>query len=263
MGDHLRLWVGDRECRIELFEDQAPSLCHAVKQALPHTSFAVHCQTAGEEFYTNLIGRIVEGLDAMQEIGSALLAECTALPARVALLGRVTAPDRLPALPQPTTSFTLLARAFLEQTVAGIPRDILGLRTLPKPAMGNIPARFHASAALLALLDNLLGCRVLALEGSQPLTSVTATAAMLARRSIRWLGAAGLHETVDLVKQLASWLETDPPRTATGFAASTEEVLVALGRLRIWADAIAPWIRLSRDYMPDSAWLGELVSLRQ
>lgn len=211
---------------------------------------------------TNVVGRIVGDLDAARTIGASLL-EQSALPARLAVDGDDGPEAPLPPLPEPTTAFSSVARAHLASTLGGIPDEIERLRRLPRLAMGNVPARFHASAALMAISDNLLVCRRLALDGHVPMGALVVTAATLARRSTRWLTVAGLYQSADVLRQLADWLETDGPPTAAAFVASIEEVQVALGRLRIWADAITPWSRLSHDYLPDSRWLGDLTAFNR
>ena len=152
-----------------------------------------------------------------------------------------------------------MARAYLESTLGGMPAEIERLRELPRLAMGNLAARFQASGALSALSDGLLLCRLQALQGEVPLPCVVSTAAMVTRRSTRWLAMAGLRESAAVIQQLADWLEGTGPASAPEFAAGTEEILVALGRLRLWADAIAPWQHLTRDYLPDQRWLGDLA----
>ena len=301
MAERLRLQVGDRACVFELFEGAAPGLSAALRRATPHTSIAVHCQTAGAEFCvplpffhwhenrrvpvagdvgyasfnnylcvyygemdpddgpTNLIGRVVEGLDAAHAIGATLL-DRGALVARLAADG-LAAPDAvLPSPPEPATAFTPVARAYLESTLGGMPAEIERLRELPRLAMGNVAARFQAAGALLALSDSLLLCRLQALQGEVPLPCAVSTAAMVTRRSTRWLAMAGLRQSSGVIQELADWLVNEGPASALEVAASTEEVLVALGRLRLWADAIVPWQRLTRDYLPDQSWLGDLAA---
>lgn len=204
---------------------------------------------------TNVVGRVVEGFDCVERAGARLL-HGTFLLARVAVLGAEAQAEHLPPVPQPATAFTSVARAFLERTISGVPDDIRHLRAVQKLAMGNIAARFHASTALLAITDNLLLCRTQAVQDGMPLPYVNTFAAALTRRSTRWLTNAGLLDAAGIARALAEWLETeDAPTTGEEFASGVDDVLVALGRLRIWVDAVTPWARLSGDYLPDSAWL--------
>jgi hypothetical protein len=303
MATLMSLRVGDRACTFELFEDAAPGLCAALRRATPHTSIAVHCQTAGAEFClplpffhwhenrrvpvagdvgyasfnnylcvyygemdpddgpTNLIGRVVGGADAVRAIGGALL-ERGAAVAHLAVVGVETPDAALPPPPEPVTAFTPVARAYLESTLRGMPAEIERLRQLPRLAMGNVAARFQAAGALLALSESLLLCRLQALQGDIPLSCVVSAATMAARRYTRSLAMLGLGQSAAVMRELAEWLEDAGPASAPEFVASTEEVLVALGRMRLWADAVAPWQHLTRDYLPDQRWLGDLAEVK-
>jgi hypothetical protein len=204
---------------------------------------------------TNVLGRVRGGLEVVRDIGAALL-ERSALPARLSIVGQAAAADApLPDEPQPATPFTPVARAYLERSLGGMPDEIQHVRMLRRRAMGNMAARFHASSALMEAANILFACRQEALAGSVPQASINRVSAALARRSTRWLTMAGLADSAATVARLADWLESGGAGSAAEFAASVEELLVGLGRRRIWADAILPWPRLSRDYLPDAAWL--------
>lgn len=293
--EQIDVVVGGHELVVSLDTGSAPHLTSALLRALPHQSFAAHCQVAGAEFCvpvpffhwhenrrmptpgdvgyasfgnylcfyygpmapmdgpTNIIGRVHSSGRALEALGTLLLKA----GAHKADIRNHAQPGAARSLLPPLATLTTLAamsRALLESTLVSPPEDIANLRRVELPAMGNIAGRLQASVLLLSLSEAIMNARTLVLESPSSLaTAIVSVAAQMGRYS-RWLAMAGLPAT-------ASWLERarnvlrDETLRADEFVASLDEALVAIGRLRFWAEAVSPWHRVTDDYAAESTWM--------
>jgi hypothetical protein len=293
--EQIEVVVGQHELVVVLDVDAAPGLTSALLRALPHSSLAVHCQTAGAEFCvpvpffhwhenrrpptsgdvgyasfgnylcfyygpmvamdgpTNVIGRLSSSAHALEALG-ALLLKTGAQMANIQNHARPgTESASLPPFPSRTTAFARMSRTLLESSLASPPEDIAHLRGVKLPAMGNMAGRLQASVLLLSLSEALMNARTLAPDFPHALPTVVACLVAQMGRYSRWLAMAGLPAT-------AAWLEItrdvlrDETLRADEFVAGLEEALVAIGRLRFWAEAVSPWHRVTEDYAAESNW---------
>jgi hypothetical protein len=290
----LVLQVGSNKIAIELDAARAPGLVEAIVHALPHATLAAHCQVAGAEFCvpvpffhwhenrriptpgdvgyasfgnylcfyygemaagdgpTNVVGRVASDDSLLACLGQRLLKEGAQ---RASLYAAAEFPSGEAALGRPADShMAKLSRALLESSLIDPPEDIVHLRSVALPAMGNIAARMQASVLLLSLAEVIMNARMLVLNAPASLGQVVAGLSNQLGRYARWLAMAGMPG-------LARWLATaqvalrPPPSELTTLGHDLEEALVAIARLRFWAEAISPWHKVDGDYRDsDSTW---------
>jgi hypothetical protein len=148
----------------------------------------------------------------------------------------------------------LLARELLVSALAPRPADIDALRRAALPAMGYIAGRLQASMLLLAVAEILFMARSQIVATPADVVAIAAGMATQLGRYGRWLAMAGMEGTGKWIGRFERALGNDAP-TPAQLVAGLEEALVAVGRLRFWAEAISPWHRVGPAVGPDAGWI--------
>jgi hypothetical protein len=286
----ITLRTGAETIEIELASEAAPSLSAAVLACMPHGTIAVHTQTAGAEFYaplpffhwhenrreplpgnvgyasfgnyicfyygemaqadgpTNVVGH-VQDLRKLTLLGKRLL-ETGALRAELLVEGKTerAAQTTGTRIHQP---FVASCGALLELALENPPAPVTELVRARLPAMSNVAGRLQASGFMMSLAEMLFMARELAIREARAVVACRLVGNQLTRHA-RWLEMAGMPSVAHRLRAIAGTLAPDLP--VAELVAGLESLLVAVGRLRLWIDAISPWHLLQRQFGNDG-WL--------
>lgn len=190
----------------------------------------------------NVLARLVEGEDAMRRAARAVLERGT-LPATVFLEGEEEGQGALPLSP-PETALTPRVRTFLDSVWGQEPDDVRALRTFTRPLMGNTPCVLYACFDLFWAGETLQTCRELLREGRLSLPDLNRTTAALLERTRRRLAHWEMPATVSLLADCVDYFGSKGPAIADEYDSITRDLLVALGRVQSWIDALIPWAKL-------------------
>lgn len=135
-------------------------------------------------------------------------------------------------------------RAFIARCWLHEPADIVQLRTVSRPPMGNLPCCFYANFNLFWAGENLQVCRQLVKEGVLPAQAIGQIAAGLLERHAARLEKWSMTETVALERMLAQYFKGKGPVTNEEFLAVVEHAMIALDRMQSWIDGLLPWSEL-------------------
>ncbi len=135
-------------------------------------------------------------------------------------------------------------RAFIARCWLHEPADIVQLRMVSRPPMGNLPCCFYANFNLFWAGENLQVCRQLVKEGVLPAQAVGQIAAGLLERHAARLEKWSMTETVALERTLAQYFKGKGPATNEEFLAVVEHAMIALDRVQSWIDGLLPWSEL-------------------
>lgn len=286
----VTLRIGAEAIDIDLVTEAAPSLTAAILACSPHSTIAVHTQTAGAEFYaplpffhwhenrreprpgdvgyasfgnyicfyygemakadgpTNVVGRVTD-LSALVQLGARLL-KIGALRAELLVAGVTEPAEGTPRSP----SSQLFARAceeLLELALANPPAPIVELLQARLPAMSNVAGRLQASGFMMGLAEMLFMMRGLAVREPNAELPCRLMGDQLVRYA-RWVEMAGMTSVAHALRAIARNLA--PNLSAAELISGLESVLVAVGRLRLWVDAVSPWHILQQQF-GDDEWL--------
>ena len=289
----VEVLVGERRLEVMLDEKRAPGLASALRRSVPHDTLAVHVQTAGDEFCvpvpffhwyenrrkpepgdvgyasfgnylcfyygsmaeqdgpTNVVGHIASNSQDVVELGRELLRS----GAKMARVMGAEPPVPGAVHPSPLTqhAFAQTCRALRESALKEVPSDILQLRKMELPAMGNVAGRMQSCGLLLAVSEVFMTSRTLILEQESDLALLVKCLAVQLSRYGRWLAMAGMPETARHLSRLEQTL--GEPTSAAVIVPALEDALLAFGRLRFWAEAISPWHSLAGGFTDDSGWV--------
>jgi hypothetical protein len=135
-------------------------------------------------------------------------------------------------------------RAFIARCWLHEPADIVQLRMVSRPPMGNLPCCFYANFNLFWAGENLQVCRQLVKEGMLPAQAIGQIAAGLLERHAARLEKWSMTETVALERMLAQYFKGKGPATNEEFLAVVEHAMIALDRVQSWIDGLLPWSEL-------------------
>ncbi len=135
-------------------------------------------------------------------------------------------------------------RAYIARCWLHEPADIIQLRSISRPPMGNLPCCFYANFNLFWAGENLQVCRQLVKEGVLPVQVVCQTVAGLLERHAARLEKWSMTETVALERMLAQYFKGKGPASSEEFLAVLEHTLIALDRVQSWIDGLLPWNEL-------------------
>ena len=135
-------------------------------------------------------------------------------------------------------------RAYISRCWLHEPADIVQLRSISRPPMGNLPCCFYANFNLFWAGENLQVCRQLVKDGAMPVQAVGRIVAELLERSAARLEKWSMTETVALEHMLAQYFKGKGPNSAEEFLAVVEHALIALDRVQSWIDGLLPWNEL-------------------
>ena len=135
-------------------------------------------------------------------------------------------------------------RAFIARCWLHEPADIVQLRMVSRPPMGNLPCCFYANFNLFWAGENLQVCRQLVKEGVLPAQAIGQIAAGLLERHAARLEKWSMTETVALERTLARYFKGKGPATNEEFLAVVEHAMIALDRVQSWIDGLLPWSEL-------------------
>jgi hypothetical protein len=290
----LAMVVRGERLAIELDTAGAPGLTAALGACLPHATFAIHTQTAGAEFCvpvpffhwhenrrvpvpgevgyasfgnyvcfyhgamlsadgpTNVIGR-VRDLGSLARIADRLLTTGAA-PAHLISSDPTTPPGPMSGLSSPAhfSSFVNECNDLLKSVLSHPPLAIKELRETKLPAMGNLAGRLQASGFLTGLAESLfLLRRRLANSVTVPVPILEILLDTLGHYA-PWLEMCGMRFVAGRLAAIAHCVTQDISRDE--LLTGIETLLVAVSRLRLWADAISPWHAM-QPALADETWL--------
>lgn len=296
----IQVLVGDHRLEVTPDEKRAPGLVSALRRSVPHDTLAVHVQTAGDEFCvpvpffhwyenrrkpaagdvgyasfgnylcfyygpmaeqdgpTNVVGRLSSNPQEIVELGRELL-RSGAKMARI-IGAESAAPGAVHPSPLTPHAFAQTCRALRESAFKKVPLDILRLRKMELPAMGNVAGRVQSCGLLLAISETLMTSRTLILEQESNLALLVKSLEVQLSRYGRWLAMAGMTETTRHLSRMEQTL--GEPASAAVIVPALEDALLAFGRLRFWAEAISPWHSLAGDFADDSRWVDVSILCR-
>ena len=289
----IQILVGDRRLEVTLDENRAPGLASALRRSVPHDTLAVHVQTAGAEFCvpvpffhwyenrrkpeagdvgyasfgnylcfyygpmaeqdgpTNVVGRISPNSQDVVELGRELLRSGAKI-ARI-IGAESTVPGAVHPPPLTQHGFARTCRALRESALKEVPFDILQLRKMELPAMGNAAGRMQSCGLLLAVSEVFMASRTLILAQESNLALLVKSLGVQLSRYGRWLAMAGMPETARHLSRMEQTL--GEPTSVALIVPALEDALLAFGRLRFWAEAISPWHSLAGHFTDDSRWV--------
>lgn len=198
----------------------------------------------------NVLARLVEGKDAMRRAARAVL-EQGSLPVSVYLEGDDEGQAALPSS-GPETALSRRVRAFLDPVWGQEPDDVRALRTFTRPLMGNTPCVLYACFDLFWAGENLQTCRELARQGRLSVPDLNDMTAALLERTRRRLAHWEMPATVSLLADCVNYFGRTGPATTDEYLSITRDLLVALGRVQSWIDALIPWAKLDRALHPEA-----------
>ena len=134
-------------------------------------------------------------------------------------------------------------RAFIEDGWQHEPADIITLRSVFRPPMGNLPCCFYANFNLFWAGENLQVCRQQVKDGT-PVQAVCQVLAGLLERHAARLEKWSMTETVALERMLAHYFKGKGPASSEEFLAVVEHAMIALDRVQSWIDGLLPWSEL-------------------
>ena len=135
-------------------------------------------------------------------------------------------------------------RAYITRCWQHEPPDIVTLRTISRPPMGNLPCCFYANFNLFWVGESLQVCRQQVKEGILPVQVVSAMLAGLLERHAARLEKWSMTETVALERMLAHYFKGKGPASSEEFLAVVEHAMIALDRVQSWIDGLLPWSEL-------------------
>jgi hypothetical protein len=135
-------------------------------------------------------------------------------------------------------------RAFIARCWLHEPADIVQLRSVSRPPMGNLPCCFYANFNLFWAGENLQVCRQQVKDGILPVQAVCQIASGLLERHAARLEKWSMTETVALERMLAQYFKGNGPATSEEFLAVVEHAMIALDRVQSWIDGLLPWNEL-------------------
>lgn len=124
------------------------------------------------------------------------------------------------------------------------PADVVALRSISRPPMGNLPCCFYANFNLFWAGENLQVCRQQVKDGTVPVQAVCQVIAGLLERHAARLEKWTMTETVALERMLVRYFKGGGPATAEEFLAVVEHTMIALDRVQSWIDGLLPWSEL-------------------
>jgi len=133
--------------------------------------------------------------------------------------------------------------AFTEDGWQHEPADIVTLRSVSRPPMGNLPCCFYANFNLFWAGENLQVCRQQVKDGV-PVQAVCLVLAGLLERHAARLEKWSMTETVVLERMLVRYFRGSGPATSEEFLAVAEHAMIALDRVQSWIDGLLPWNEL-------------------
>ncbi len=185
----------------------------------------------------SLCARVVEGLDALKDVGAQLLRTGLA-PAELTLEENGVSEAKI-AFSGSRVLKEL--RGFRQRVWEQEPPDIRRLREVTRPPMGNLPCCFYANFNLFWAGETLQVLRQVVQDGTQEPQVVAPLLAQLLERHASRLEKWQMTETVALLRMLAQYFRTSAPGEREHFLAVVEEALLALDRVQSWIDALLPW----------------------
>lgn len=135
-------------------------------------------------------------------------------------------------------------RAFTERNWQREPADIIALRSVTKPPMGNLPCCFYANFNLFWAGENLQVFRQQVKDGIVPVQMASKLLAGLLERHAARLEKWSMTETVALERMLAQYLKGQGPASIEEFLSVVEHGMIALDRVQSWIDGLLPWNEL-------------------
>ena len=160
----------------------------------------------------------------------------------------------MPPMIDDAGAFVRLSRALLLASLDSPPADIEGLRRVELPAMGNIAGRLQASLLLLAIAEVMMNARARIIAAPDALDATLDSLAAQLARYARWIEMAGMAGTAGWLRHVDAALH-DEKISIEQVLAGLGESLIAVGRLRFWAEAISPWHNVGAAVGDDDAWL--------
>ncbi|HZS76568.1 MAG TPA: hypothetical protein VFA41_08125 [Ktedonobacteraceae bacterium] len=135
-------------------------------------------------------------------------------------------------------------RSFTERNWQREPADIVALRSVTKPPMGNLPCCFYANFNLFWVGENLQVFRQQVKDGTVPVQMASKLLAGLLERHAARLEKWSMTETVALERMLAQYLKGHGPANIEEFLSVAEHAMIALDRVQSWIDGLLPWSEL-------------------
>jgi hypothetical protein len=135
-------------------------------------------------------------------------------------------------------------RAYIARCWLHEPADIITLRTISRPPMGNLPCCFYANFNLFWAGESLQVCRQQVKEGTLAVQVVSTMLAGLLERHAARLEKWSMTETVALERMLAHYFKGKGPASSEEFLAVVEHAMIALDRVQSWIDGLLPWSEL-------------------
>ena len=135
-------------------------------------------------------------------------------------------------------------RSFTERNWQREPADIVALRSVTKPPMGNLPCCFYANFNLFWVGENLQVFRQQVKDGTVPVQMASKLLAGLLERHAARLEKWSMTETVALERMLAQYLKGHGPANIEEFLSVAEHAMIALDRVQSWIDGPLPWSEL-------------------
>lgn len=142
-----------------------------------------------------------------------------------------------------TTRVLAALRAFTANVWQREPADIVALRSVSRPPMGNLPCCFYANFNLFWAGEDLQVCRQQIKDGAAVQAVGPVLAGLLERHAAR-LEKWSMTETVALERMLARYFQSDGAATAGEFLVVAEHAMIALDKVQSWIDALLPWNEL-------------------
>jgi hypothetical protein len=135
-------------------------------------------------------------------------------------------------------------RAYIARCWLHEPADIVTLRNISRPPMGNLPCCFYANFNLFWVGESLQVCRQQVKDGILPVQVVGTMLAGLLERHAARLEKWSMTETVALERMLAHYFKGKGPASSEEFLAVVEHAMIALDRVQSWIDGLLPWSEL-------------------
>jgi hypothetical protein len=150
--------------------------------------------------------------------------------------------DRKSRTPAASTA-EMIARLdrFTELVWRSEPPDARRLRQLSRPPMGRIPGIFYACFNLFWLGEEVQTLRDEAKRGAIDVGSLGHLLAKLCQRHAIRLSKWHLVDSIELLGDVASFLEGPGVRSHDEFRELCEHLMLAADRLQTWVDRMLPW----------------------